>query len=142
MKKGKHLIKTLSIAIIIVILIPTSLNFSQSHLQINNVPGSGSNNSGETSSSDNTFIYVAGGVILAGIIVFALLRDKKENKGEESDTTTTMNNSVVKGLSTYSSSNEYEKTNSSLPVSIFLGVKDDQIFIPSKTYTMGITVRF
>ena len=141
----KRLLLIAKISIIIGILIPTSLNFAQSPLQINNVPGSGgTNNSNQSSSSDKTFIYVAGGAILVGIVVYALLKEKKKDKESESDTTEAINDLNLRGFANYSNNinSELDKAKDTIPVNLFLGIKNESNFLSSKRYMLGVSVRF
>ncbi len=139
--------KSLFIIVIFLItslILPQNYLHSQSNLKIFEDIGGGSGTSSDGSGSDNTFIYVAGGLLVAGVVAYALFFKKDSKNEETSDSTTAVN--YLTPIKNDFYSNELDKEISSIresfPVDIILGIKNDDSFIPGKTYLMGLSIRF
>lgn len=116
--------------------------FAQSNLRIFDVPGGGGGGTTQTEeSNDNTAIYVIGGLVIGGILLYALVL--KPDKKVETDTTASLNfnliYSEVKGFDT--TNEELQKVKDSIPIDLFLGIKNNEAVMNDKTYLLGLRVK-
>jgi len=133
------------VSISIGVIFPSETGFAQNYLRLDNeIPGGTPSNDPESSSNDNTTMYVVGGAIIAGILVYALVFKKDKAKEEKTDSTSA---SVFNSENILA--NDFSKANygvvsarEKLPIDVYLGIRENKAVINDKTYLMGVSVRF
>lgn len=131
------------ISVTLGILFPSATGLSQNFLRINEDIGSNSGTQSESSSTDNTTIYVLGGALVVGVVVYMLFikKDKKEN--ETDSTTALISNSGNILAENFNGINyEVEKTMDQFPLDLTVGIWNNSALLNDKTYLMGVSVRF
>ena len=129
------------ILILSVLFLPIE-SFAQSNLRIFEDPGgSGSSTTQTEDSNDNTAIYVIGGLVIGGILLYALVL--RPDKNAETDTTASLNSNLiyseVNGFDT--TNEELQKVKDSIPIDLFLGIKNNEAVMNDKTYLLGLRVK-
>lgn len=136
----KYFTFLLIICLSITLLIPASDGFAQGLRVDDKIGGNGSSGSGQSSNSDNSFIYIAGGVVIAGIVVYALLRNKSDKKEkDESDSSNVSLNELLEFHQ--STSDQITELKDRVPVNFYFGMSKESAFISEKKYSFGISFR-
>lgn len=103
-------------------------------------PGTGTAQQTEDDSGNET-IYIVAGLAVAAVIGYALY--KKFKKSEEEDSTST-NSSTYRLLENERNSfvNKVQEIKEKMPVDFFFAVKNQNITIPDRTYSVGLSFKF
>ena len=126
--------------IILGILLPTSICYSQHVLVVDDkIGGSGTTTPQGDNSSDNTTLYVVGALVIGGIVVYSLL---KENKDKSDSSDIEDKSALIINNKFESFSTKLQKAKNSIPVDLILGVRNEKSFISEKTYLFGVSFRF
>jgi hypothetical protein len=132
---------TIILLLALSIILFSSEIYAQNGLRIYEDINGGGSTTESSNSNDNTFIYVAGGLIVAGILVYALVL--KKDKKAESDTTASINSRLI-----YTDNHGFHSINEtlseleeSIPLDLFMAVKNSSSFLNDKTYLVGLRLK-
>jgi len=123
------------------ILLSSSTSYSQSYLRIDEDIGGGSNGfADEEDNSGNTLIFV-GAAIVIGVIAYLLItRKSKEEKSDYDASSSIYDSNLVFEFNDID--HKIEKVKDSIPIDLFIGIRNERSFISDKTYLMGVSIRF
>ncbi|MCZ6703890.1 MAG: hypothetical protein O6940_12740 [Ignavibacteria bacterium] len=123
------------------ILLSSSTSYSQSYLRIDEDIGGGSNGfADEEDNSGNTLIFV-GAVIVIGVIAYLLITHKsKEEKSDYDASSSIYDSNLVFEFNDID--HKIEKVKDSIPIDLFIGIRNERSFISDKTYLMGVSIKF
>jgi len=123
------------------ILLSSSTSYSQSYLRIDEDIGGGSNGfADEEDNSGNTLIFV-GAAIVIGVIAYLLITHKsKEEKSDYDASSSIYDSNLVFEFNDID--HKIEKVKDSIPIDLFIGIRNERSFISDKTYLMGVSIKF